>query len=154
MHELMHQACLLSAVINVSASCRAGQTTMEDWATFSTTLLPLVMTAEGMPQCVRDLCAPLHRVATYFVRYQEGQTEPCHLLAASKAALEFADLCERAFRRHELATHQMHVVAVHLAHVAQAWGPTAHLCEYWIERLMQVLDHVKCPECCSCDPYI
>jgi hypothetical protein len=57
---------------------------------------------------------------------------------ASKAALEFAAKAEAAFRRFALATHQLHVVAVHLALVASQWGPTAFLCEYWIERLMQV----------------
>jgi hypothetical protein len=112
---------------------------MEDWATFSTTLLPYILAVDGVPPCVRYLCAPLHHVTTFFVRYREGQAEECQLIAASKAALEYAERAEKAFRRFELATHQMHVVAVHLAIVARDWGPTAFLCEYWIERLMQVI---------------
>lgn len=46
---------------------------------------------------------------------------------------------ESAFHRFELATHQLHVVAVHLGLVAKQWGSTAFLCEYWLERLMQEL---------------
>jgi hypothetical protein len=114
---------------------------MEDWATFGTTLLPYVLSAEEVPQCVRDLCAPLHRVVTFFCRYTLGQTAACQLVEASKAALEFAAKAEAAFRRAALATHQLHVVPVHLALVAAEWGPTAFLCEYWIERLMQVRVH-------------
>jgi hypothetical protein len=111
---------------------------MEDWATFCSALLPYVIAVDGVPQCVRYLCALLHHVTTFFVRYREGQHETCHLIETSKAALEYAARAEAAFRRFELDTHQMHVVAVHLALVAWDWGPTAFLCEYWIERLMQV----------------
>jgi hypothetical protein len=111
---------------------------MEDWATFSVTLLPLVMTADGVPQCVRELCAPLHHVATFFLRYRDGQTSQGNVRAAAKAALDFAAMVEKAFRRHVLATHQLHVVAVHLALLSKQWGPVCFLCEYWIERLMQV----------------
>ena len=111
---------------------------MEDWATFGTTLLPYVMSVQGVPECVRDLCAPLHKILVYFASYTPGQTSDQELRAASIAALEFAAKAEKAFRMFALGTHQLHVVAVHLAQVARQWGPTAFQCEYWIERVMQV----------------
>jgi hypothetical protein len=113
--------------------------TMEEWVLFITQISCLVLHDTGVPANVLQLWAPLQRALTYFLSYRPGQHHHVAWDGAQNDLLQYARLAEEMFRMHKLLTVQLHSAVVHLVESVEQCGPSAFRCEWWVERMCQLL---------------
>jgi hypothetical protein len=116
--------------------------TMDEWVLFITQLSGLALHDSGVPAKVLQIWAPLQRALTYFLSYRPGQHHEAAWDAAQRDLLQYARLAEEMFGMHRLLTVQLHTAVVHLVDFVEMCGPSAFRCEWWVERMCQLLKRI------------